>query len=264
MCCACPLNVHRSVTLWYTLISSDRSRSNIRSVNYTDRCNYEMMLRKLPARVLNQLCLDSTWLPLTAISDCIFLICYEKSQAPPIKIKMSMAFFLAHLFGVGVCCCGPLEILCVCMWINKNGLVEFWPQQHHICQSSTGLRELHNNSEKTNFSTRIGQKEERDRESKMHFVTRRKLFKITRFVVAGVVGIVAFLVIVYNFTFQSYEVIGESIQCETNSPLKLNYSCKLDIIDNSTQYWSFESRIPDGFSMPHMMVRINMNIVESN
>lgn len=54
--------------------------------------------------------------------------------------------------------------------------------------------------------------------------------------------------------FENYEVIGESVQCETNTPFVLNYTCNLDIIDNNTQYWSFESNIPEGIALPHMMV----------
>lgn len=91
----------------------------------------------------------------------------------------------------------------------------------------------------------------------MSFVTRKKVLKITRWLLAGVIGIAFLLFIFYNFVFESYEVIGESVQCETNTPFALNYSCKLDIIDNNTQYWSFESNIPEGFMLPHMMVRID-------
>lgn len=71
-----------------------------------------------------------------------------------------------------------------------------------------------------------------------------------------VVTVVVFLglVIAYNFVFESYEVVGESLECTTNSPFAINYTCKLDIIDSNTQYWSFESALPDGFSLPHMMV----------
>lgn len=88
----------------------------------------------------------------------------------------------------------------------------------------------------------------------MHFVSRDKLFQILRSVLIGFFGVLLFLVIVYNFVFENYEVIGESVQCETNTPFAMNYSCKLDIIDNNTQYWSFESNIPEGVSIPHMMV----------
>lgn len=69
------------------------------------------------------------------------------------------------------------------------------------------------------------------------------------------------LVIVYNCVFENYEVIGESLECTTNTPFTLNYTCKLDIIDNNTQYWSFESALPDGFSLPHMMVRVDRIII---
>lgn len=77
----------------------------------------------------------------------------------------------------------------------------------------------------------------------------RWLFIVTGMVFVG-------LVIAYNFVFESYEVVGESLECTTNSPFAINYTCKLDIIDGNTQYWSFESAIPDGFSLPHMMVRL--------
>lgn len=92
----------------------------------------------------------------------------------------------------------------------------------------------------------------------MYFITRRNFLKITRWLVAGVVGVTVLLLIFYNFVFESYEVIGESVQCETNTPFALNYSCKLDIIDNNTQYWSFESNIPEGFVLPRMMVRVDL------
>lgn len=91
----------------------------------------------------------------------------------------------------------------------------------------------------------------------MHFVPLNTFLKIARWLLAGVVGIAILLVITYNFVFERYEVIGESVQCETNTPFALNYSCKLDIIDDNTQYWSFESKIPEGIELPHMMVRID-------
>lgn len=90
----------------------------------------------------------------------------------------------------------------------------------------------------------------------MSFITRSKFLKIIRLLLASVIGIIVLVLIFYNFVFESYEVIGESVQCKTNTPFALNYSCKLDIIDNNTQYWSFESNIPEGFILPHMMVRV--------
>lgn len=87
----------------------------------------------------------------------------------------------------------------------------------------------------------------------MHCVLRNHLLKTTRWLLAGVISIIILLVIAYNFVFESYQVIGESVQCETNTPFILNHSCRLDNIDNNTQYWSFETNIP--VILPHMMVR---------
>lgn len=91
-------------------------------------------------------------------------------------------------------------------------------------------------------------------ENSEHRQTVQRVAKISRWLF--IVSIISFLgiVIAYNFVFENYEVIGESLECTTNSPFALNYTCKLDIIDNNTQYWSFESTLPDGFSLPHMMV----------
>lgn len=89
----------------------------------------------------------------------------------------------------------------------------------------------------------------------MYFITGRNLWKIIRWLLASATGVAVLVLIFYNFVFESYEVIGESVECETNTPFALNYSCKLDIIDNNTQYWSFESNIPEGFVLPNMMVR---------
>lgn len=84
--------------------------------------------------------------------------------------------------------------------------------------------------------------------------TNSLIWKISRWAFISItIGIIV-LVVAYNFVFENYEVIGESIQCETNSPIVLNYTCKLEIIDNSTQYWSFQSEIPDGITVQHMMV----------
>lgn len=83
--------------------------------------------------------------------------------------------------------------------------------------------------------------------------------KILRWIFIAIIIGILILVIAYNFIFQNYEVIGESIQCETNSPIGVNYTCKLDIIDNDTQYWSFQSGIPDGIVIPSMMVSLILN-----
>lgn len=83
--------------------------------------------------------------------------------------------------------------------------------------------------------------------------------KILRWIFIAIIIGIFILVIAYNFIFQNYEMIGESIQCETNSPIGVNYMCKLDIIDNDTQYWSFQSEIPDGIVIPSMMVCLILN-----
>lgn len=92
----------------------------------------------------------------------------------------------------------------------------------------------------------------------MHF-SRDKSIEYAKWGLASLAGILILFVIVYNFVFENYEVIGESVQCETNTPFALNYTCNLDVIDNNTQYWSFESNIPDGFQIPHMMVSKKLN-----
>lgn len=79
--------------------------------------------------------------------------------------------------------------------------------------------------------------------------------KVVRWLFIVIIMVFLGLVIAYNFVFESYEVVGESLECTTNTPFAINYTCKLDIIDSNTQYWSFESTLPDGFSLPHMMVR---------
>lgn len=86
------------------------------------------------------------------------------------------------------------------------------------------------------------------------FKHNNTLWKISRWflLILGMVFLI--LVIVYNCVFENYEVVGESLECTTNTPFELNYTCKLEIIDNNTQYWSFESVLPDDFSLIHMMV----------
>lgn len=49
-------------------------------------------------------------------------------------------------------------------------------------------------------------------------------------------------------------MIGESINCTAIAPIELNYTCKLERIDNKTQFWSFEGNVPDGLILPEMMV----------
>lgn len=83
----------------------------------------------------------------------------------------------------------------------------------------------------------------------------QRITKISRWILIIFAIIFALLFIAYNFVFQNYEVIGENLECKTNTPFQFNYTCKLEIIDNVTQYWSFESKLPDGFSLPRMMVR---------
>lgn len=62
------------------------------------------------------------------------------------------------------------------------------------------------------------------------------------------------VIVTQSFSNQTYEVIGESINCTANAPIELNYTCKLERIDNKTQYWSFEGNVPDGLILPEMMV----------
>lgn len=87
---------------------------------------------------------------------------------------------------------------------------------------------------------------------KMHI--NRTAWKFVRWSLFVIAVSIIVLAVVYNFIFQSYEVIGESIQCETNSPIVVNYTCRLENIDNHTQHWSFESEVPDGIVIQHMMV----------
>lgn len=87
----------------------------------------------------------------------------------------------------------------------------------------------------------------------------QSITKISQWVLIILAIVFVIVFIAYNFVFQNYEVIGESLECNTNTPFKLNYICKLDVINNTTQYWSFESTFPDGFSLPHMMVSVNVN-----
>lgn len=90
----------------------------------------------------------------------------------------------------------------------------------------------------------------------------RRIRKILRWSIFILALTLAFLFCAYNFVFENYEVVGESLECTTNTPFKFNYTCNLEIIDNNTQYWSFESALPDGFSLPHMMVRIDSYFVQ--
>lgn len=89
----------------------------------------------------------------------------------------------------------------------------------------------------------------------------QRISNISRWILIVLAIILTLLFIAYNFVFQNYEVIGENLECKTNTPFQFNYTCKLEIIDNVTQYWSFESKLPDGFSLPHMMVRDNLFIL---
>lgn len=63
------------------------------------------------------------------------------------------------------------------------------------------------------------------------------------------------LLTLFMFIFENYEVIGEKIECTTNSPFKFNYTCELYRFENNTQIWSFEGIIPDGVTIPNIMVR---------
>lgn len=89
----------------------------------------------------------------------------------------------------------------------------------------------------------------------MHSILRLSQWTLSLFVF-----IIIVLILFYNFVFENYEVFGESVVCDTNSPIAINYTCKLDKIDNNTQYWSFESVIPEGFQLPNMMVFIYLFI----
>lgn len=79
-------------------------------------------------------------------------------------------------------------------------------------------------------------------------------FKRYRLLLAIVAFISIIFLILYNFLFENYEVIGESIECSASVPIPMNYTCKLDKVDNETQYWSFESEIPEGLQILNMMV----------
>lgn len=63
-----------------------------------------------------------------------------------------------------------------------------------------------------------------------------------------------FLIMTYYFLFEHYTIIGESFECSANSPIQFNYTCKLDRFDNGSQYWTFESVIPEGFQLPGLKV----------
>lgn len=91
-------------------------------------------------------------------------------------------------------------------------------------------------------------------ENSKNHQTMHKIAKFSRWLFIVTIIVFLGLVIVYNFVFENYEVVGESLECTTNTPFAINYTCKLDIIENHTQYWSFESTIPEDITLPHMMV----------
>lgn len=71
--------------------------------------------------------------------------------------------------------------------------------------------------------------------------------------------------IFYVFKYsQNFKVIGENLECSTNLPFDLEYTCELETLDNATQYWSFEGNIPEGLEMPAMMVNYLSFILYEN
>lgn len=84
---------------------------------------------------------------------------------------------------------------------------------------------------------------------------KTQTFTTTKWIFCIVCALIVLLLVVYLVAFQSYEIIGESIECSTNAPFAFNYSCGLSQYANETQYWTFDWSIPDGIVINDLMVR---------
>lgn len=82
-----------------------------------------------------------------------------------------------------------------------------------------------------------------------------RLGSITKWTSIVVVVWCILVVAIYLVAFDSFQIIGESIECSTNAPFAFEYSCGLRRYGNDTQYWTFDWSIPDGIVINNLMVR---------
>lgn len=86
-------------------------------------------------------------------------------------------------------------------------------------------------------------------------IMKKRTVTRAKWIVCIVCALVVLLLAVYLIAFQSYEIIGESIECSTNAPFAFDYSCGIKQYPNDTQYWTFDWSIPDGIVINDLMVR---------